>query len=1292
MIPYICRDINLGSYTMTNAYDISELTVAGDKPSGFQKLANMPKAATENIEVYYSVGGMLEKVNGTLYKYEKGLYLTNQEMIVQIYGENTDSEEHNAYLAEFCSWEDAICEIDNRADMNMDYEIRLLKNIGFTENALSPVNNMKFPSKAKSVKILPADGAATGNTIVFTGKLTLGCSTTVERVCLAAVKQYKSGNYTYYGPVAYDLNIGGNVFREVDVLQYVPVSGITGYYSTNLVRVIGTLSGSAKGSYYCTNRNVGGAGKLSVASKITGIGTVEFVNSATDNSLGYIVSGGFSGINELIVNENISMEAFSGTTVVNNLLLSSQSMVSTRNLTCSKTLTLDGGTIYAGSDAIGDGKISLNNVILKNRGNMLQGRQDKNGKSLIEIKGAVNADAESSFAREEAITVAVEYNNGSAFAQLHEGMVMLTAQKVSPYWFAPAYSDESDSVMGVYNPDFGLLKSGKEIVYGRNTQEAAEAVLIANPGTSEEQITYFRTFEEAVKEIDTLALYKTGTKEYADFVIELRTDVEIGNQKKDGRYINLTLPAKTGQLTIEGQGHELRFSGNISLKSDLVLRNIAVCPVKLAGKNVVPAKVNWALGKFALILDNVISSDDEGNTLVGTISGTASWATLNLLGSEAIEEEPYVFVADQITGMRTITLSPYTSLEVNKSLTTYNLDFLTQIDQEGQETEAARADIRVGGKLTTTLIHKNGIGDAVIIKPVNGEIVITGAEIDTNNDKNKEKYSVCFEEGLTPVQKKLTIEMEGENHPAGTRILTCKFANPEHYQVLAFEDASQNGYGTFVSGTTLLLGQCGVGGETSHAITHSMSEWSVKTAATCETEGTEVRNCMDCLFSESRSIPALKHEYGEWIIDVAPTEEAEGSKHKECQREGCESTLTEKIEKLSPHIHNYTETNRKEATCTMVGSVTYTCSCGDSYSEEIAKKAHIPGEWTIKIAATEEENGLEVKTCSVCGTETDSRVIDKLPHVHNYTIDRKEATCTVDGYEKGTCTCGDTINTVLPAIGHNYQEKEKIAATCDAKGSVTYECANCSDIYTVDLQQLAHEYTPPVTFAPTCTKEGYTSETCKYCGKIKKTNIVEATGHDDGEWTTVLEAELGVPGYKELRCTKCNELLDTEEISMLTTDGTDSVYYFENADGNQEMAIGHYDEDEAQEMLVLVNNYREQNGLVTFTMPTTYMNSYTALRAVETSYLWDHTRPSGAGCEYAENIAMGSPDGNGNTPSVQEIFDAWVASEGHKNNLDAQRTKNWTCISVFYSRCPVYSSSGGVSRYVYVAYWVETFK
>lgn len=405
--------------------------------------------------------------------------------------------------------------------------------------------------------------------------------------------------------------------------------------------------------------------------------------------------------------------------------------------------------------------------------------------------------------------------------------------------------------------------------------------------------------------------------------------------------------------------------------------------------------------------------------------------------------------------------------------------------------------------------------------------------------------------------------------------------------------------------------------ETVGATGHSYDK-QIVVEATCTADGSKHTECTNCRITlRTETIPALGHDYGDWIIKEEAGEDVTGSKYKECSR--CKDKITEEIDPLPPHVHSYSETSRTDSTCSNVGSVTYTCGCGDSYSEEIAKKEHTPGEWTVKTPATEVAAGLEIRTCTVCGTQTDSRVIDKLPHTHNYITESKAATCTEGGYEKQTCACGSVINTVIPA-----------------------------------------------------------------------------TGHDDGVWTTVREAELGVAGSKELRCTKCSTLLDTEEIPMLTTDGTDSVYYVEvkNGDGTyrQEMVVGHYNEEEAQEMFTLVNNYREENGMDLFTMPTTYMNSYTALRAIETSYLWDHARPSGAGCEYAENIAMGNPDGKGNTPGVQAIFDAWVASSGHKENLDAVRNKNWTCISVFYKRCPVYNASGEVSRYAYIAYWVETFK
>lgn len=520
--------------------------------------------------------------------------------------------------------------------------------------------------------------------------------------------------------------------------------------------------------------------------------------------------------------------------------------------------------------------------------------------------------------------------------------------------------------------------------------------------------------------------------------------------------------------------------------------------------------------------------------------------------------------------------------------------------------------------------------------------------------------------------------------------------------------------------------------ETLFATGHTMGDWGETSGAGCESNGSEARNCSNCSYSESRSIPALGHNYGDWIIDVEATEENEGSKHKECSR--CDSIITEEIEQLPPHAHNYSETSRTDSTCSQVGSVTYTCGCGDSYSEEIAKKAHTPGEWTITTPATEDSTGLEVRNCTECGIETDSRIIEKLEHVHTYNTENKEATCTEDGYEKQTCSCGSVINTIIPATGHkygkavvveptceekgtftiaceicshkevteiettghNYVESEKEAATCEKAGSITYKCSNCEAAYSEEIEKLEHEYKVTSTIEATCTGGGYSIETCKYCGDTKKVDETEALGHDDGEWIVIKEAELGVAGSKELQCTACDAVLDTEEIEMLLTDGTDSVYYFdvkyEDGTYGQEFAIGHYNEEEAKEMLTLINAHRESIDMPTFTMSNSYMAEYTNLRAVETSYLWDHTRPAKYGTECAENIAMSGVNAWGETADVEAIYNAWMESAGHKSNIEASRSYNMTGISVFYKRCPVYGANDEVIRYVYEAYWVQTFR
>ena len=115
--------------------------------------------------------------------------------------------------------------------------------------------------------------------------------------------------------------------------------------------------------------------------------------------------------------------------------------------------------------------------------------------------------------------------------------------------------------------------------------------------------------------------------------------------------------------------------------------------------------------------------------------------------------------------------------------------------------------------------------------------------------------------------------------------------------------------------------------------------------------------CTDCdkLLSTGKELAALGHDY-KATVTKQPTTTEEGIRTYTCTR--CNSSYTESIAKLpeEKHTHNYTGSITKEATC----------SCGDSYTENIPATGHSYVSKVTKAATTTEE-GIMTYTCSKCG-------------------------------------------------------------------------------------------------------------------------------------------------------------------------------------------------------------------------------------------------------------------------------------------------------------------------------------
>lgn len=137
-------------------------------------------------------------------------------------------------------------------------------------------------------------------------------------------------------------------------------------------------------------------------------------------------------------------------------------------------------------------------------------------------------------------------------------------------------------------------------------------------------------------------------------------------------------------------------------------------------------------------------------------------------------------------------------------------------------------------------------------------------------------------------------------------------------------------------------------------------------------------------------------------------------------------------------------------------------------------------------------------------------------HTHSWSgwNQSKAPTCTANGEEVRSCSCGAKETRPVNALGHNWSGwSQTKAPTCGAEGAEGRSCSRCgvSESRSVPATG-AHSWNE---VAPTCTEAG--SKTCKVCGKSESGSA--ALGHDwvhhaeEGHWRDVLTCDCGQVFY-----------------------------------------------------------------------------------------------------------------------------------------------------------------------------------
>ena len=347
------------------------------------------------------------------------------------------------------------------------------------------------------------------------------------------------------------------------------------------------------------------------------------------------------------------------------------------------------------------------------------------------------------------------------------------------------------------------------------------------------------------------------------------------------------------------------------------------------------------------------------------------------------------------------------------------------------------------------------------------------------------------------------------------------------------------------------------------ALSHSWDGGKITKAATCTAAGTKTYTCTRCKKTRTETIAATGHKVVKDAAVAATCETAGKTEESHCSVCG---TVLKSQTTTAALGHNWDGGKvTKAATCTAVGTKTYTCSrCKKTKTETIAATGHKAVKDAAVAATCETTGKTEGSHCSVCNTVIKAQTTTAaLGHSWDSGKVTKAATCTATGTKTYTCTrCKKTRTETIAAAGHKAVKDVAVAATCEttgktegshcsvcgtvlksqttiaalshswdggkitkaatctAAGTKTYTCTRCKKTRTETIAATGHKVVKDAAVAATCETAGKTEGShCSVCGTVLKAQTTTAAlGHDYGEWKTIKAATYTEPGQAERVC------------------------------------------------------------------------------------------------------------------------------------------------------------------------------